>query len=139
MGLEQVGAAATARRVDYDQYRLRSLVERLRALGELETRAGTTKMTEIARALEANPKAVLFETAGREGFPLIGNALASRNRFAEAFGVAPAKLLPEILRRLRSKPELIEVGREEAPVQQVVQTGADIDLTRLPVHLQHGK
>ena len=49
------------------------------------------------------------------------------------------KLLPEILRRLRSKPEFVEVSREEAPVQQVVMTGADIDLTKLPVHLQHGK
>src|SRR2546421_2911401 len=64
---------------------------------------------------------------------------ASRSRFAKAFGVTPQKLLPEILRRLRSKPEFIEVSREEAPAQQVVATGADIDLTTLPVHLQHGK
>src|SRR3989440_5461113 len=64
---------------------------------------------------------------------------ASRSRFAKAFGVTPQKLLPEILRRLRSKPEFIEVSREEAPAQQVVATGTDIDLTKLPVHLQHGK
>ena len=67
MGLEQVGleqvASKTAARIDYDTYRLRSFVE---ALGEaeLERRSGTTKLAAIAGALEANPKAVLFEAAG---------------------------------------------------------------------------
>src|SRR5438477_2187115 len=141
MGLDQVASKATNRtaaRIDYDTYRLRSFVE---ALGEseLERRTGTTKIAAIAGALEANPKAVLFEAAGVGGYPLVGNALASRSRFALAFGVTPQKLLPEILRRLRGKPEMVEVSREEAPVQAVVMTGADIDLTKLPVHLQHGK
>jgi 2,5-furandicarboxylate decarboxylase 1 len=135
MGLDQVTAdVATA--VDFERHRLRSFVEGLGAQ-ELERRPGATKLSAIAAALEANPKAVLFESAG--GHALVGNALASRSRFAQAFGVAPQKLLPEILRRLRLKPEFIEVGRNEAPVQQVVLTGADVDLTRLPVHLQHGK
>src|SRR5882757_4166835 len=141
MGLDQLASKATSKtaaRIDYDTYRLRSFVE---ALGEaeLERRTGTTKLAAIAGTLEANPKAVLFEAAGSGGYPLVGNALASRARFALAFGVTPQKLLPEILRRLRSKPEIVEVSREEAPVQSVVMTGADIDLTKLPVHLQHGK
>src|SRR5215470_6758811 len=137
MGLEQVASKPSAR-IDYDTYRLRTFVD---ALGEaeLERRTGTTKLAAIAGALEANPKAVLFEAAGAGGYPLVGNALASRSRFALAFGVTPEKLLPEILRRLRSKPEIVEVSREQAPVQSVVMTGADIDLTKLPVHLQHGK
>src|SRR5437016_4422421 len=129
MGLEQV-AGKTGARIDYDTYRLRTFVD---ALGEaeLERRSGTTKLAAIAAALEANPKAVLFEAAGAGGHPLVGNALASRARFALAFGVTPQKLLPEILRRLRSKPEIVEVRREQAPVQAVVMTGADIDLTKL--------
>jgi hypothetical protein len=136
MGLENVTTAASAT-VDHDKFRLRRFVEHLDRIGELERRPGTTRLSEVAQALEANPKAVLFENAG--GFPLAGNVLASRTRFAAAFGVSEAKLLPEILRRLRGKPELIEVTREEAPVQAVVATGADVDLTKLPVHLQHGK
>src|SRR5205814_1043796 len=127
---------AVATRVDYDRFRLRSFVEAL-DLNELERRPGITKLSDVARALEANPKAVLFESAG--GGELVGNALARRSRFAKAFGVTSQDLLPEILRRLRSKPEFIEVSREEAPVQEVVATGADVDLTKLPVHLQHGK
>ena len=122
--------------VDFDRFRLKCFVDGLDG-GELERRTGITRLSEIARALEANPRAVWFEQAG--GHALIGNALASRGRFAQAFGVAQQKLLPEILRRLRLKPEFIEVGRDAAPVQQVVLTGSDVDLTRLPVHLQHGK
>src|SRR3954468_22450217 len=139
MGLEQVPTkTAAAKPVDYDRYRLRRFVEQLDA-AELERRGGASKLSEIASALEANPKAVLFERAGHEGHALVGNVLASRTRFAQAFGTTPQKLLSEILQRLRSKPEFIEVSREEVPVQAVVTTGAEIDLTKLPVHLQHGK
>src|SRR3977135_184052 len=136
MGLDQVASKATsgtAARIDYDTYRLRTFVEAL-GEGELERRTGTTKLAAIATALEANPKAVLFEAAGAGGHPLVGNALASRSRVAQAFGVAPQRLLPEMLRRLRGKPEILDVSRDEAPVQQVVVTGDDIDLTKLPVH-----
>jgi 2,5-furandicarboxylate decarboxylase 1 len=135
MGLEQV-TAPVATPVDFEAYRLRTFVAGLGA-DELERRPGVTKLSAIAQTLEANPKAVLFDEAG--GHPLVGNLMASRSRFARAFGVAPQKLLPEILRRLRLKPDIIEVSRDEAPAQQVVLTGADVDLTKLPVHLQHGK
>src|SRR5262245_63828675 len=99
MGLEQL-TAPVATAVDFERHRLRTFVD---ALGpqELERRTGVTKLTEIAQALEANPKAVLFDSAG--GHPLVGNVLASRARMAQAFGVTPQKLLPEILRRLRLK------------------------------------
>ena len=139
MGLEQLSRTAAAAPVDFDRFRLRRFVERLAAIGELQTMPGSSKLTDIARTLEANPKAVLFEAAGRDGYPLVGNALGSRKRFAEAFGVTPTKLLPEILRRLRHNGEFIEVGRDQAPVQEIVQTGAEVDLTKLPAHLQHGK
>src|SRR4051794_35172455 len=138
MGLEQATKTAAATPVDFDRFRFRSFVEALDA-NELDRRSGASKLSEVAAALEGNPRAVLFETAGREGQALIGNALASRTRFAQAFGVTPQKLLPEILKRLRNKPEFVEVGRAQAPVQQVVVTGEDVDLTKLPVHLQHGK
>jgi UbiD family decarboxylase len=124
--------------VDYDRYRLRTFVDELDDT-QIERRNGPTKLSEIASALEGNPKAVLFEAAGSGGFPLIGNALASRDRFARAFGVAPHQLVPEILRRLRGRPEIVEVDRKAAPVQEIVVTGPDVDLTALPVHLQHGK
>src|SRR3954447_6597195 len=137
MGLEQT-AAAPASKIDFDRYRLRTFVEGLGDT-ECERRSGASKLADVARALEANPKAILFDQAGSGGYALVGNALASRSRFAKAFGVTAQKLLPEILRRLRSKPDIVEVGHNEAPVQEVVVSGNDVDLTKLPVHLQHGK
>src|SRR5580704_10942037 len=134
MGFEQVSTKPAAA-VDFDRFRLRRFVERLAAIGELETRPGATPLNAIAQILEANPEAVLFETAG--GFPLAGNVMGSRRRFAEAFGVTPPRLLPEILLRLRNKPEFVEVSREETPAQEVIATGAEVDLTELPAHLQH--
>ena len=68
---------------------------------------------------------------------LVGNVAASRSRLAKAFGVTPDKLLSEIQRRLKLEPELIELEQDEAPVQEVVLTGKDADLTKLPAHLQH--
>jgi UbiD family decarboxylase len=135
MGLEQVSPTAAAA-VDYDRYRLKRFVDSLDG-AELERRSGQSRLADVAATLEGNLKAVLFDDAG--GFPLVGNALAGRSRFAKACGVTPQTLLPELLRRLRSKPDIVEVSRNEAPVQQVVVTGDDVDLTKLPVHLQHGK
>jgi UbiD family decarboxylase len=137
MGVEKVSTEAAAS-IDFDRFRLRGFIGQLDG-SELERRPGITRLTDIARALEANPKAVLFEATGKRKLPLVGNALASRTRFAAAFGVPAPKLLAEILRRLRNRPELVEVGRTQAPVQEIVLTGPEIDLTALPAHLQHGK
>ena len=134
--IEKTGQGGTTA-VDFDRYRLRRFVESL-GPDELETRAEATELGDVAAALESNPRAVLFRAAGPEAQELVGNVNGSRARLARAFGVAPAQLAAEIQRRLRQKPEIVEVGRAEAPVQQVVLTGDDADLTALPVHLQHG-
>src|SRR5260370_7403672 len=139
MGLEQSTRTAAAAVVDFDRFRLRRFVEELAAAGELETRSGTSRLADIAGMLEANPKAVLLEPVGRDGFPLVGNWVGKRQRFAQAFGVSPPRLLPEVLARLRGTAEFVEVGGDQAPVQEIVQTGAEVDLTKLPAHLQHGK
>ena len=80
----------------------------------------------------------LFGAVGPEHQELVGSVTGSRARIARAVGVAPGELLREIQRRLRSKPEVVEVAQAQAPAQQVVLTGDDADLTALPVHLQHG-
>jgi UbiD family decarboxylase len=105
---------------------------------EFERHEVPIDLAGIADILEANPKAVLFRAAGPEKAELVGNVTASRARLARAFGVAMKELVPEIQRRLRLKPSIVEIPRAEAPAQQVVLTGDDADLTQLPVHLQHG-
>jgi len=124
--------------IDLERFRLRRFVEESRQAGDLEVRAASADLAEVAPALEGNAKAVLFERVGKEGAALAGNVMGSRVRLARAFGTAPDKLLAEVLRRLRTTPQVIEVPREAAPAQEIVLTGDKADLTALPVNLQHG-
>ena len=132
----KAGASETG--IDFERFRLRRFVEELRQSGELEVRAGAADLAEVAPALEGNAKAVLFERVGREGAQLAGNVMGSRARLARALGTTPDKLLPEVLRRLRTTPRVVEVPHEAAPAQEVVLTVDQADLTSLPVNLQHG-
>jgi UbiD family decarboxylase len=124
--------------VDVDRFRLRTFLGSLRRAGQLEVRDGPFDLADIAAALEGNLRAVLFQKVGPEGWDLAGNVAASRERLALAFGTSVPELVREVERRLRLAPEIVEISRQEAPVQQVVLTGDEADLTTLPVHLQHG-
>jgi UbiD family decarboxylase len=118
--------------MDLERFRLRRFLERLPA-EELERVARPVELGDVAGVLEGNPRAVWFSHAG--GAELAGNVAASRSRLARALETEPKHLLAEVLRRLGTPQEVIEV--RDAPVQQVVETGS-ADLTALPVHLQHG-
>jgi 2,5-furandicarboxylate decarboxylase 1 len=124
--------------IDFARFRLRDFVESLADSGELEIRSETTDLADVAATLYCNPNAVHFLKTGAEGAELVGNVNASRSRLARAFGVGNQEILAEILRRLKNPPEIIEVSRGTAPVQEVVLLGDDADLTALPIHLQHG-
>jgi 2,5-furandicarboxylate decarboxylase 1 len=131
----QVPASATA--TDFDRYRLRRFIEELPP-DELDPRREPIELADVAQALEGNARAVLFHAAGPERQQLVGNVAGSRARIARGFGVAPNELTREIQRRLRNRPEIVEVARADAPAQEIVLTGDAADLTALPVHLQHG-
>lgn len=124
--------------VDLDRFRLRSFLEQL-APAELEVREEPIDLADVAAVLEANPKAVHFKRVGPEGAELAGNVLASRERLARALGVSPREMRAEVARRLATPQQIVELSREAAPVQQVVLMGDEADLTRLPIHLQHGQ
>jgi UbiD family decarboxylase len=128
------GAASV---VDLERFDLRRFLD---ALGpeEFMEIAEPVDLASIAGILEGNPKAVLFRKPAGESVPLVGNAAASRERLATAFGTTPDRLLSEVLARLRKKGSVVQVPQSQAPVQQVVLTGDECDFTKLPVHLQHG-
>jgi UbiD family decarboxylase len=137
MGIvEKTQAPAPPAMADCERFRLRSFVDALD--DELEIVNAPTDLADVARILEGNPKAVLFRAVGPERQELVGNVTGSRARLARALGVEASALLPELLRRLRVKPDIVELERAQAPVQEVVLTGEDADLTALPVHLGHG-
>jgi 2,5-furandicarboxylate decarboxylase 1 len=138
MGIVETTRPESPERVaELDRFRLRRFVEEL-AADECETRSEPVDLADIAEIFEGNPRAVLFRAAGPERQELVGNVAGSRSRLARAFGVGPQALLAEIQRRLCAQPIIVDVTRDEAPVQEVVLTGDEADLTALPVHLQHG-
>ncbi len=124
--------------IDTERFRLRSFIESLAGTDELEIHDAPIDLVDVAAMVDGNPKAVLFRNVGPEGAEIVASVTASRERLARAFGVPQSELRAEVSRRLRNEPVLVDVSREEAPVQQVVLTGDDADLTKLPVHLQHG-
>jgi UbiD family decarboxylase len=95
-------------------------------------------LADLPAAIDGNPKAVHFRSVGPERHELAANVAGSRSRLAMAFGVAPGDLMQEVSRRLRNRPEIVELPRGQAPAQEVVLTGDAADLTTLPVHFQHG-
>jgi 2,5-furandicarboxylate decarboxylase 1 len=135
---DMAARTAAAPADDLDRFRLRRFIESLAAGDEVERLDGPVDLAAIAEILDGNPRAVHFLAVGPERQELVGNVVSSRTRVARAFGVAPDRLAGEIQRRLSTKPQIVEVSRAQAPVQQVVETGAAADLTALPVHLQHG-
>ena len=135
-GIEAPDGAAA---IDVERFRLRAFVEGLAGSEEVEVRDAPVALADIAVALEGNPRAVWFRKAGSEEAELVGNVAGSRTRLARAFEVAPETLLPEVLRRLRNHPTIVEIPQSAAPAQQVVLTSDEVDVTRLPVHLQHGE
>src|SRR5215475_3121563 len=138
MNVIEKPAASANLATNLDRFRLRRFIENLAGTDELERREAPVDLADIAEILDGNPRAVHFLAAGPEQQELVGNAVSSRSRIARAFGVAPERLASEIGRRLANKPQIVEVSRAEAPIQQVVLTGEAADLTALPVHLQHG-
>ncbi len=124
-------------RIDTESFRLRRFVEALIEHDECEVREAPIDLIDIGGALDCNTKAVLFRVAGPEGAEVVGNVMGSRKRLALALGT-DEKGFPEKLRAGIAHPIApVEIPASEAPVQEVVLTGADADLAKLPVHLQH--
>ena len=140
---------------------LRDYIERLESAGEL-VRIGTPVSTdgEIAEITdrfskaEGGGKALLFENTA-SGFPVLTNMMGSERRIALALGVESLDELPQridsllkealspkgsLREKLRMLPMLADVAKwfpkrikGRGACQQVVLTGADADINRLPV------
>ncbi len=123
--------------IDFDKYRLRTFVDRLTDLGEVEVREDHVPLTGLSAAIEATPKAVLFKKTGPEQLEMIAKAAASRARLVAAFNSTPEKVHDELPARLANPQQVVEVPSDEAPVHQVTITGKDVDLLKLPFHPQH--
>lgn len=127
----------TAANIDFEKFRLRRFVDRLIAMGEVEIHDEPVPLARLSAIIDATPKASLFKKAGPQQLELVAAVAGSRRRMAAAFGVGEEALLGEYMRRMAAPQQIVEVPSRDAPVHQVIKTGADIDLAALPFHLQH--
>lgn len=126
-------------KIDYDKFRLRRFVEKLREIGELEVHDQPVALADISAVIEASPRAVLFKSVGAEKHEMVAAVSGARKRLAAAFGVDEREIAHEYMRRVANPQPAVFVSSAEAPVHQVVLKGDDIDLAKLPFHLQHEK
>jgi 4-hydroxy-3-polyprenylbenzoate decarboxylase len=139
----------------------RNLSAFLRALEEdgqlVRVRGSVSPRLEIAeiadRAVKGDGPALLFENPAGSSIPVAINLFASRRRMLRALGISSFEewdkrleffLDPKppegLLDKLRAIPKVTELAqvfprtvKSAAPCQEVVFTGRDVDLTRLPV------
>lgn len=140
---------------------LREFIERLEAEGELvrisEPVSPLLEIAEVTDRVSKSPdggKALLFENVEGSAMPVLINAFGSWRRIRLALGVADlesiareierylkiappatlmdkAKLLPMLLQASKFPPKTVSAKR--ASCQEVVMTGDDVDLGRIPI------
>lgn len=91
------------------------------------------ELSAVLRKLEMHNQypAVLFKRVGEFGIPVLSNLFATRKRLAFALGCDEARL-NEIYRERedqRIDPQFVRTG----PVKEVIISGNDVDLTKLPI------
>ena len=123
--------------VDLNKFRLRRFVEKLNKLGEVDVIEKPTDLSDLATLIEENPKAIWFKDVGPDNLEIVASVNGSRYRLAKAMDVSPDNLVSEYRNRLKNPQPVIEIKNPDAPVQKVVLTGKDADLSRLPFYVQH--
>ena len=123
--------------IDLDKFRLRRFVERLVDMGEMEVVNNPTPLVKMSEMIETSKKGLLFKKAGPEQLEVAAKVLGGRKRIAAAFDTTLDKLHDEYFKRLNTPQQVVEIPSGEAPVHEIVMTGEDIDLTKLPFHPQH--
>ncbi|MGQ9367046.1 UbiD family decarboxylase [Azospirillum sp. ST 5-10] len=117
---------------------LRSFLADMEAKGEL---VRFTKPVDPVRNMAAVEwrtydelgKASLFTSIERHpGWTACSQIVADRRKWAIALGIEEDRLVGEIGRRLKQAVPTVSVGRERAPVKEVVRVGAEVDLGEIP-------
>src|SRR5438876_7311693 len=114
---------------------LREFLDLLEAEGELaRVRVPVDLNQELGavcvKSLRSYGPAILFERPGESDIPMLTNLLATRRRYALAMGVAPQDCQRE-WNRCAANP-IPPVLVENAPCQENVLIGSDVNILKLP-------
>src|SRR4051794_10601971 len=124
-------------KIDLEKFRLRTFVDRLIDMGEVEIHDEPVPLTGLGEMIERTQKAVLFKSAGPERTEIVAKTAASRARLIAAFETTEEKIYDEYFKRLANPKPVVEIPSDDAPVHAVKITGKDVDLTKLPFYPHH--
>ncbi|MBV9120048.1 MAG: UbiD family decarboxylase [Chloroflexi bacterium] len=65
-------------------------------------------------------------------YPVVANLTASRQLCADALGIHPLRVAMEYLAKINRRGEIVTLESSQAPVKEVVKSGADLDLFNFP-------
>jgi 2,5-furandicarboxylate decarboxylase 1 len=117
---------------------IRSHLARLEAAGELirvrtEIDPDENLSAVSWRAFSEQGKSCLFERVkGAPGWRVASQIVASRRKWGLALGVPEEEVVRRMGERIAKPIAPVMVGRDSAPVKEVIELGREIDLTRLP-------
>jgi UbiD family decarboxylase len=112
---------------------LRSFIELLQKSGELtkiiEPVSTEYELAGVINALSEKP--VFFENIKESTFPVVAGLVSSKELICRSLGITKEQLLPKLSLAIEKpiEPKLVE----KAACQEMVYTGADVDLTKLPI------
>ncbi len=112
---------------------LRGFIQELQKINEL------TKITkpvsieyEMAGVIAANgEKPIMFEKVKESSVPVVAGLVSSKELICRSMGITKEQLLPKLLDAIEHPvaPKMVT----QAACQEVVESGADVDLTKLPI------
>jgi 2,5-furandicarboxylate decarboxylase 1 len=103
----KTSAAST---IDMEKYRLRSFVEQLIDMGEVEIHDQPVPLAGIGAVIEGTQKAVLFKKTGPEHAEMVAKTAGNRRRLAAAFQTSEDKLYEEYFKRLANPQTVLALS-----------------------------
>ncbi|GAS86856.1 UbiD family decarboxylase [Mycolicibacterium brisbanense] len=120
------------------QQSLTEFVEEMEKAGLLVRVTEEKRVDELPAVMEANPlTAVLVENVKDCEFQFLANAYSNQDQYAWGLGCDKSQsgFMMSELAKGRITPEIVDT----APCKEVILTGDDVDLTRLPLFLHHDR
>lgn len=117
---------------------IRTLLANLEQQGELIRFAKEvdplTNMAAVEwKAYNELGKSSLFTNIkGHDGWQACSQILADRRKWSIGLGIEEDEILGEIHRRIQAPVETVEVGRDDAPVRELILKGDEVDLFDVP-------
>jgi 4-hydroxy-3-polyprenylbenzoate decarboxylase len=115
---------------------LEEWLRKLEAHNLLQRISHPVSIHEVADIIARNyMKATLIEKIDGYDIPLAANIASNRKMIALALGVEEDEVVGELERRMQKR--IRPIMADDGPCKEVVKLGDDVDLTVLPLHLQH--